>query len=110
LLLIRVESRYFLRPKSRLVLDPRLKLQILGLFVGIVRRCGFARPRLPEPRCPGDRPSRAAASVRLLRGQLGMLEATCATTKNRKLRDALQNEAVRVRRQLQIGAFEDKFS
>lgn len=102
--LVRVESRYFLRPRSRLVLDPRLKPQILGRFVGIIRRRGFARPTLPELASHGDRASRAATNVRLLRGQLGMLEATCATTTNRRLRDALRNEAVRVRRQLQIDA------
>lgn len=109
LVLARVDSCYFLRPSSRVVFDARLRPRILGLFIGIVRKRGFARPTAPGMTPPSNRGlARATANLRLLRGQLGMLEATCASTGNRKLRDALRNEAHRVRQQIQSGALQDK--
>lgn len=85
---------------------PARATEIIGVLVGIIRRRGFA----PARKSTGeDRPSSTSATTTLrppgrmtiLRGKLGMLEMTCAATKNPRLRRALRNEANHVRRLLQ---------
>jgi hypothetical protein len=81
--------------------------KIMGFFLGVIRRRGFNDSARRPPRAmseispidglPGTPPSKTT----VLRGQLGMLESTCAGTSNPRLQRALRNEAARVRRQLQ---------
>lgn len=82
--------------------------RVVGVFLGIIRKRGFGgtterKPPLPISRAQWTEnlPSGPPTKVTLLRGQLGMLESTCADTKNPRLQRALRNEADRVRRQLQ---------
>jgi hypothetical protein len=82
--------------------------RILGRFLGVIRRRGFADPRSVLAASASARltplndcGSRAPSKVMMLRGRLGMLESTCAETRNPRLQRALRNEAERVRRQLQ---------
>ena len=108
LLLVKVGGVYVLRTGSELLFDVRCQPQILGVLIAIVRRRGFNRPM--SARASTETAARPPGKLRILQGQLGMLEATCASTRNPKLQDALRNEADRVRRQLQFGAPVDKLS
>lgn len=107
-LLAKVGGAYVMRTRSELPRSARCEPQILGALIGIVRRRGFPRPM--STLLEMDTPIRPAPKSRILRGQLGMLEATCANTRNARLQDALRNEADRIRRQLQFGALLDKSS
>lgn len=94
-------SRYRLEIASRLRVSAE-PVEILGAFIGILRRRGFAsRGCVP----PSFAPLSVHPPTRLgiLRSQLDMLETTCATTRNPRLRRALKDEADRVRKQLQTG-------
>jgi hypothetical protein len=102
--------------------------EIVGVFAGIIRKRGFASAPARKPgfaSAPTLQPSFASAPTRdaeattrasapaatipltppgkltILHGKLGMLEMTCAATKNPRLRRALRNEANHVRRLLQ---------
>jgi hypothetical protein len=97
----------------RLVRLPRLlppelaQGSMVGAIIGVLRKRGFGDRETRQP--PDHRPpDRRLVQARLLRGRLGMLESTCAATCNPKLRRALQNEAARVRKQLQVGASKNK--
>lgn len=79
--------------------------EVIGVFAGIIRKRGFAARKISHEGATA--PASATTSLRplgkvtILRGKLGMLEMTCAATKNPRLRRALRNEANRVRRLLQ---------
>ena len=100
--LAKVAGTYVLRPRPDLLFDGRYQLRVLGALIGIIRRRGFGRARIST--ASREEPHGSATKLKILRGQLGMLEATCANTRNPRLQDALRNEADRVRKQLQIGA------
>ena len=104
--LAKVAGTYVLRPRPDLLFDGRYQLRVLGALIGIIRRRGFGRARIST--ASREEPHGSATKLKILRGQLGMLEATCANTRNPRLRNALRNEADRVRKQLQIGARQDK--
>ena len=85
---------------------------VVGALAGIIRKRGFgsspstalanrpsgdSRPR-PNLVNAGTQPP---GKLAILRGRLGMLERTCASTHNPRLRRALHKEADRVRRLLQ---------
>ena len=89
---------------------------VLGALAGVIRKQGFGSSRSADRgRLACESPHRGAEAFRsslaigvkppgrlsILRGKLGMLESTCATTRNPRLRRALHNEADRVRRLLQ---------
>jgi hypothetical protein len=88
--------------------------RIIGTFLGVIRRRGFGDV---QPPTGTGSPARltpvhdigngAPTKVTMLRGRLGMLESTCAETRNPRLQRALRNEAERVRRQLQNEAHYD---
>jgi hypothetical protein len=102
LLLAKIGGTYVLRPRPELLSDAGSQVQVSGVLIGIIRRRGFAGvATTPRPR---ENSASGPNKIRILRGQLGMLESTCANTRNPRLRDALRNEADRVRKQLQCGA------
>jgi hypothetical protein len=95
---------------------PACEARIVGVLAGVIRKRGFApRRRIDEPgniaesvpritpslTAPQCTNSTAPAKLTILRGRLGMLERTSASTSNPRLRRALHNEADRVRRLLQ---------
>lgn len=99
LVLARTGTQYRLDAASRL--HERFRnVEVLGSFVGIIRKQGFPIAKRPiashEHGSPRSRED-------LLLGRLEMLEATCASTRHPRLRRALKNEADAVRKQLQIG-------
>ncbi len=100
LVLARIGGEYHLEPASRLRSASR-EGELLGAFIGIIRKQGFGRPlervEMPLPVAPRTRES-------ILQGRLEMLEETCAGTRNPRLRRALKSEAESVRKQLQSGA------
>lgn len=100
LVLARTGSQYRLDAASRLHQLYR-EIEILGVFVGIIRKQGFATTKAPSA---GRDLSGPRTRDDLLRGRLEMLEATCASTRHPRLRRALKIEADAVRRQLQTGA------
>lgn len=88
--------------------------RVVGSFVGILRkrltmgRDGRAPSRNTRKSFgEGSLALRPAGRVRFLCGQLGMVESTCAGTRNPRLRRALRNEAAMLRRQLQNEAGHD---
>jgi hypothetical protein len=99
LTLAEVAGRYVIRPASGLTGQPPAG-RILGAFIGVIRKRGFGKSSHPTAsrRPQGTRPEPMQLSI--LRGQLGMLEATYAETKNPRLQRALRNEADLIRRQL----------
>lgn len=105
LVLARIAGRYTLERASSLRAR-HVECEVLGAFIGIIRRVGFNSRRCAAGATVSDtgmtlrRPSRLG----ILRSQLDMLETTRATTSNPRLRRALRQEAERVRKQLQIGA------
>lgn len=107
LVLARIAGRYTLEHAS--FLQARHGgCEVLGAFVGIIRRVGFMPRRcggraLDDSRMTLGPPNRLG----ILRSQLDMLETTRATTRNPRLRRALRHEAERLRKQLQIGATAD---
>jgi hypothetical protein len=108
LLLAKIGGTYVLRPRPELLAEAGDRLEVSAVLVGIIRRRGFRSPGVAAPSC--ERSDSAANKLKILRGQLGMLESTCANTRNPRLRDALRNEAERVRKQLQSGTGHDKSS
>jgi hypothetical protein len=87
--------------------------RIIGTFLGVIRRRGFGDSRATArttsarllPVHGGE--NGAPSKVTMLRGRLGMVESTCAETRNPRLRRALRNEAEQIRRQLQNEAADD---
>ena len=85
---------------------------VVGALAGVIRKRGFASTRstaVADPGSDGGQQGPHGLAVRtrppgklaILRGRLGMLEMTCASTRNPRLRRALHKEADRVRRLLQ---------
>jgi len=109
LVLARVAGRPTLQCGSALrEMEP--PCDIVGTFVGIIRRKGFP-PRCGAPPSGDDAltlaTARSPSRQGILRSQLSMLEATRATTRNPRLRRALRNEAEMVRKQLQISVLDN---
>jgi len=103
LVLVRVAGRYTLQ-RSSLLWSVGQPSDIVGTFVGIIRRRGFSSARHATPTQGTVSAIRPPSRLGILRSQLSMLEATRASTRNPRLRRALRNEAERVRKQLRIGA------
>jgi hypothetical protein len=90
---------------------------IIGGFLGIIRKRTLGPRRTEivatERRYPDgfqlltDTPPTRLA---MLRSRLGMLESTCASTRNPRLRRALRSEAATIRQQLQNEAAHDKLA
>lgn len=85
---------------------PARETEIIGVFAGVIRKRGFVPARKSSAQGAMSSTSTATllrppGKVTILRGRLGMLEMTCAATKNPRLRRALRNEANYVRRLLQ---------
>ncbi len=78
--------------------------RVLGIFLGIIRKRGFRRVEPTTDPAQFRTPTAVDSRLRILRGQLGMLESTYARTRNPRLQTALRNEADLVRRKLQNGA------
>lgn len=85
---------------------PARETEIIGVFAGVIRKRGFVPTRKSSGADATSSTSattspRPLGTVTILRGKLGMLELTCAATKNPRLRRALRNEAAHVRHLLQ---------
>ena len=98
LVLARVAGGYRLQIASR-VRASHPEAEILGAFIGIIRKQGFAGKSLRTPLRDAPRTREC-----ILQGRLAMLEATCSETHNPRLRRALKNEAENVRRELRTAA------
>ena len=92
LTLAEVAGRYVIRPASGLTGQPPAG-RILGAFIGVIRKRGFGKSSHPTASPAAARYSPEPMQLSILRGQLGMLEATYAETKNPRLQRALRNEA-----------------
>lgn len=104
LVLARVVGRYTLQRLS-LLSSIAQSCDVVGTFVGIIRRRGFNPRQAIEPTRLADSDVHPPSRLGILRSQLSMLEETRASTRNPRLRRALRNEAELVRKKLQIGAF-----
>jgi hypothetical protein len=107
LVLIDRSGRTFLRRAESNTATSSDPGEIIGALAGVIRKRGFGRPSDENEPIGSPVP---AGKVAVLRSQLGMLEMTCAGTRNPRLQRALRNEADRIRRQLQNQAIIHKSS